>query len=341
MFARQAFRAAQQPFKSQYRRYATEPPSGGSNTILYAGVAAVLAGGGYYFYSQGDSPEKVAEKAKAIAGKVDGEAKKVGSSANSAFVGGDQGFISLKLDSIENVNHNTKKFRFALPEQDQVSGLHVASALLTKYQGPGIDKPVIRPYTPVSDENDKGYLDLLVKQYPNGPMSTHLHEMKPDQRLEFKGPIPKYPWTTNKHDHIALVAGGTGITPMYQLTRAIFNNPDDKTKVTLVFGNLTEEDILLKHEFEHLENTYPQRFRCFYTLDNPPASFSMAPKRVTKELLKTVLPDPKTENIKVFVCGPPGLYKAVSGAKNSPSDQGELQGYLKELGYTKDQVYKF
>lgn len=172
-------------------------------------------------------------------------------------------------------------------------------------------------------------------------MSTHLHDMEPNQRLDFKGPLPKYRWTENKHDHIALVAGGTGITPMYQLTRAIFNNPNDKTKVTLVFGNLSEEDILLKREFEHLENTYPQRFRAFYTLDNPPEHSPLAPKRITKELLKTVLPDPKSGNIKVFVCGPPGLYKAISGPKVSPSDQGELDGALKELGYSKDQVYKF
>jgi cytochrome-b5 reductase len=62
---------------------------------------------------------------------------------------------------------------------------------------------------------------------------------------------------------------------------------------------------------------------------------------ITKELLKTVLPEPKSENVKVFVCGPPGLYKAVSGPKVSPSDQGELDGYLKDLGYSKDQVFKF
>ncbi|CRK47807.1 hypothetical protein BN1723_020399, partial [Verticillium longisporum] len=88
-------------------------------------------------------------------------------------------------------------------------------------------------------------------------MSTHMHDMTPGQRLDFKGPLPKYAWTANKHEHIALVAGGTGITPMYQLARAIFNNPADKTKVTLVFGNVTEEDILLRKEFAELENTYP------------------------------------------------------------------------------------
>ena len=186
-----------------------------------------------------------------------------------------------------------------------------------------------------------GYLDLIVKKYPNGPMSTHLHDMEPNQRLSFKGPIPKYAWEENKHSHITLIAGGTGITPMYQLTRAIFSNPNEKTKVTLVFGNLTEEDILLKKELEELENTYPQRFRAFYVLDHPSESWTQGRGHVTKELLKQVMPESKEENIKVFVCGPPGMYKAVSGVKPSPQDQGELTGILKELGYSKEQVYKF
>jgi cytochrome-b5 reductase len=181
----------------------------------------------------------------------------------------------------------------------------------------------------------------MVKRYPNGPMSEHMHAMEPKQRLDFKGPIPKYAWAENKHQHIALISGGTGVTPMYQLCRAIFNNPNDKTKVTLVFGNIGEEDVLLKREFEDLENNYPQRFRAFYVLDNPPETWQGGRGYITKELLKTVLPEPKSENIKLFVCGPPGLYKAISGPKASPKDQGELSGILKELGYSKDQVYKF
>lgn len=173
-------------------------------------------------------------------------------------------------------------------------------------------------------------------------MSTHLHDMREGQTLEVKGPLPKYPWGENKHDHVAFIAGGTGIAPMYQLARGIFNNPNDKTKVTLVFGNVTEDDILLKREFEDLENTYPQRFRAFYVLNNPPKEWRGGKGMIDKELLKTVLPEPKSENIKIFVCGPPGMYKAISGVKKSPSDQGELDGsLLEQLGYSKEQVYKF
>jgi cytochrome-b5 reductase len=91
--------------------------------------------------------------------------------APKALTGGDQGFLDLKLSNVETVNHNTKRFRFELPEKDQVSGLDVAcesligllslpwscadeatAAIITKFKAPEAEKPVIRPYTPVSDE---------------------------------------------------------------------------------------------------------------------------------------------------------------------------------------------
>ncbi|KAK7742421.1 NADH-cytochrome b5 reductase [Diatrype stigma] len=335
MFARSALRAAQPLKRAALKRtYATEPPAkaGSSNNALLYGAGAVGAAGAAYWYFGASGAQKAEAKVKdAVAGPP-----------KKAFLGGDQGFISLALKDVEVINHNTKKFIFQLPEDDQVSGMQITSALLTKFKPADGEKPIIRPYTPTSEEDTKGLIELIVKKYPNGPMSTYLHDMVPGQRLDFKGPLPKYPWEANKHKHIALIAGGTGITPMYQLARAIFRNADDQTKVTLVFGNLTEEDILLKKEWEDLENTYPQRFRAFYTLDKPPKSWTGgAAGHITKDLLKTVLPEPKEDNIKIFVCGPPGLYKAISGNKVSPSDQGELTGYLKELGYSKDQVFKF
>ncbi|TKX25826.1 NADH-cytochrome b5 reductase-2 [Elsinoe australis] len=329
MFARSFQRTARQA-SSHIRRYATEAPKS-SNAALYGGVAAAASAGAYFYLQSGTPASQV----------VDAAAQKAGIEPKKIFEGGSQGFLPLKLDSIENLTHNTKKLRFTFEDDSAVSGVDVASALITKYKGPEMEKPVIRPYTPVSDEDARGYLDFIIKKYPDGPMSSHMHDMAPGQRLDIKGPIPKYRWETNKHDHIALIAGGTGITPMWQLCRAIFKNPEDKTKVTLVYGNVGEDDIILKKELAQLENEYPNRFRAFYVLDNPPKEWKGGRGYVTKELLKTIIPSPNETNLKVFVCGPPGLYKAISGTKKSPQDQGELDGYLKELGYSKDQVYKF
>lgn len=95
----------------------------------------------------------------------------------------------------------------------------------------------------------------------------------------------------------------------------------------------------MKQELAELENKYPLRLKVFYLLDKAPKDWVGGTGHVTEELLQAVLP--KQGNFKIFVCGPPGLYAAVSGGKKSPTDQGELTGILEKLGYDKDQVYKF
>jgi cytochrome-b5 reductase len=132
----------------------TPPPSGGSNTLLYVAGAAVAAGAGYYFFAT--------PAGKSVAQQAEQKVKAATGPAKPAFTGGDQGFVSLVLENVEIVNHNTKKLRFKLPEDDNVSGLHIASAILTKYKGPEDEKPTLRPYTPVSDEGKPDIKQLFV-----------------------------------------------------------------------------------------------------------------------------------------------------------------------------------
>lgn len=91
--------------------------------ILYAGVGAAGLTGAY-FYMRGASPtgNAASEDANKIAAATGAVAKK-------AFTGGEQGFISLVLDKSENLNYNTKKLTFKLPEADMESGLPVQCTL--------------------------------------------------------------------------------------------------------------------------------------------------------------------------------------------------------------------
>lgn len=133
------------PFKQQTRRYATETgSSGGSKSVFFVAGGAGLAAATYWYLSGTPASQIIESKVKEVKGMAGG--------AKPALTGGDQGFVSLKLSEVENVNSNTKRFRFELPEPDMISGMNVASALVTKYKGPNDEKPTIRPYTPVSDE---------------------------------------------------------------------------------------------------------------------------------------------------------------------------------------------
>ncbi|KAI0199766.1 oxidoreductase NAD-binding domain-containing protein [Astrocystis sublimbata] len=255
--------------------------------------------------------------------------------APKAF-GGGPAFLSLKLQSTEEVNHNTKKLRFALPTDEHVSGLPLTSALLTYSWPKGCMLPCVRPYTPVTRSDEAGILELMVKKYPDGKQSTHIHSLQPGDSLRFVTPLSGYKWTTNKHSDITLIAGGAGITPMYQLIQGILANPEEKTRITLVFGVNTDADVLLKKEFEGFERQFPGRFRAVYTVSNPTPNSPYPKGYVTKELLSKVLTaKPETENTKVFVCGPPAMENALVGSKKQPG------GILGELGFTKEQIHKF
>lgn len=185
-----------------------------------------------------------------------------------------------------------------------------------------------------------GYVEFLIKKYPSGKASTHLHSLQPGQSLSFFGPLKTYPWAPNKHSHIYLLAGGAGITPMYQLIQGALKDPDDKTKITLVFGVNTEEDLVLREELEGFRKRYPERFETVYTIsDGKTEGKGFEKGRITEELLKKVMKtDGSGKDVKVFVCGPPAMETALVGSNGW---FGGGKGILGELGYTKDQIFKF
>ena len=55
---------------------------------------------------------------------------------------------------------------------------------------------------------------------------------------------------------------------MLQIVQAILKDPTDKTRVSLLFANQTEDDILVREELEKMAETSDQ-FSLWYTLDQP------------------------------------------------------------------------
>ena len=66
---------------------------------------------------------------------------------------------------------------------------------------------------------------------------------------------------------IGMVAGGTGITPHYQLIRSICEDRTDTTEVSLVYANRTEDDILLRSELDAWAKAHPKNLKVHYMLE--------------------------------------------------------------------------
>ena len=111
--------------------------------------------------------------------------------------------------------------------------------------------------------------------------------LKIGQTMKVKGPKGAMVYIPNMVRHFGMIAGGTGITPMLQIIRAIIRGraSGDHTEVDLIFANVNPDDILLKEDLDNLAKEDP-RFRVYYVLNNPPEGWNGGIGFVTAEMIK-------------------------------------------------------
>lgn len=246
-----------------------------------------------------------------------------------------QAFHPLPLIEKEVVAPNVFRLVFELPTPDTVLGLPIGQHVSIKTTIDGAT--VQRSYTPVSNNSDKGVLELVIRAYPDGLLTgKYLAHLSLGDEVLFRGPKGAMRYRRGLCRKIGMLAGGTGITPMYQLIRAICEDEKDTTEVSLIYANRTEGDILLREQLETFARRYPKNLKLHYLLDQAPENWAFGTGYVTKELMGEKFPDPKEEGCKVMLCGPPGM---VNAAKKSLVDLGyEKPGSASKIT---DQVFCF
>jgi len=267
-------------------------------------------------------------------------------------------FKLLEKRDLTHTLHKTTLFRFELPKGHRLGlpvGNHI-SLRITKPDG----KMWSKPYTPVSSDRDLGFVDLVIKVYAAyengdkkfapGVMGSHMNELKVGDTMDIKGPMGEIVYNGNgrfaitrkdpekkkptyvqnvQARRVGMIAGGTGITPMLAIIREVMKHTDDPTHISLIFGNITVEDMFLREELEAIAKEFPTRFNLHFILDKPPAGWKGSGGFVTPELISRQLPPPsEVGDTLVLLCGPPGMIKAMTG-------------HLTGLRYRPEEVFAF
>ncbi|KAK1773873.1 hypothetical protein QBC45DRAFT_61955 [Copromyces sp. CBS 386.78] len=232
------------------------------------------------------------------------------------------------------VSPNVFHLVFALPRPTDVLGLPTGQHIALRALIDG--KNVSRSYTPVSNNSDLGRVELLIKVYDTGLMTKHLERMQIGDHIEMRGPKGAMQYVPNGYaKEIGMIAGGTGITPMYQLIRAICEDESDRTRISLLYANNTEADILLREELDGFVKAFPEKLSVQYVLAQPDEKWTGLKGFVTADMIREFLP-PAAESTKMLLCGPPPMVAAVS--KNLVSLGFTAPGTLSKAT---DQVFLF
>lgn len=225
------------------------------------------------------------------------------------------------------VSPDTKIFHFTLPAPTQTIGLPVGQHLMIRLRDPVTREAIIRAYTPLSEGAETGTLRVLIKIYRDtegrkgGVMTQGLDALPVGHAVDFKGPVGKFEYlgrgrcgVNGKERGVrrfVMVCGGSGVTPIFAVLRAVVRDAEDGTRCVVLDGNREEGDILLREELEGLERESAGRCRLVHTLSRPGEGWTGLKGRVDKGLLEREVGRPTGErDTMVLICGPEGMEEA-------------------------------
>jgi len=133
-------------------------------------------------------------------------------------------FVPCKLLERAQVSDTTSILRFSLPDVNEPLNLSTCACILakaavtTEEDGKKRMEDVIRPYTPISTNDQIGSFDLLIRHYENGKMTQHLKHIKEGDEVDFKHidfnvkiQAPAFA----QYKFIGMIVGGTGMFQSY------------------------------------------------------------------------------------------------------------------------------
>ena len=138
------------------------------------------------------------------------------------------------------------------------------------------------PYCLFTAPGDDRRFELLIRVFPEGPLSHYLASLPPGTELHFRGPsgrsmLPKEPET-----ELVLLATGVGISPYCSLLVHLLRT-GDRRRIRLYWGLRLEEDICLTDDLDRLAAVLPD-FRYAISLSQPPPGWSGLRGRLTESV---------------------------------------------------------
>jgi len=187
-------------------------------------------------------------------------------------------------------------------------------------------KEISRAYTPISSNDDLGKVDFMIKVYPQGAMSKYVDGLNIGDTLAMKGPRGRFEYKKGMKRAFGMLAGGTGITPMLQVAKAVLKDSTDPTEFSLIFANVSADDILLKSDIDEMTAKHPN-FKAYYVLNEAPEGWTGGVGFISEQMIRERLPAP-ADDVMVLICGPLPMVKAMTA-------------HCDAIGYPKEAVFKF
>ncbi|MEQ8336111.1 MAG: FAD-binding oxidoreductase, partial [Cyclobacteriaceae bacterium] len=168
-------------------------------------------------------------------------------------------------------------------------------------------REVVRQYsfssTALLNETPK----VTIKRVNGGLVSNHLIDtLNPGDSIVVSAPGGRFTTSFGEHRHVLLLAGGSGITPLFSLLKSILV-AEPKSQVTLLYASKTYESIIFREELDALHQKY-DKFHLKYFLSSQNevvyTSSDLFYRRVREADFQDYLDEFDVYSPEIFLCGP-------------------------------------
>lgn len=128
-----------------------------------------------------------------------------------------------------------------------------------------------RAYSITSSSRHPGRVRITAKRVAGGRVSTYLNERaRLGDELHVLGPSGSFTIHPDAQGarHVVLLGGGSGITPLLAIARAIVTE-EPASQVSLIYGNRSETQIIFAGELAQLEVEHAGRLQVRHVLSDP------------------------------------------------------------------------
>lgn len=218
----------------------------------------------------------------------------------------------LKVQSVTNNTPDTITIHFEIPthlksEYDYEPGQYLT--LEVEING----KKERRAYSMCTSPLTDVFPGVTVKRLEGGLVSNHLNDhIKAGDTINVLPPFGTFKADLNPSQakHYLLVGAGSGITPLMSILKSVLN-VEPNSKVSLLYGNRTEDSIIFYNELNELRNQSEGRLNIIYTLSQAKGLWFGETGRIDADKVKGFLQSYAIDDLgkEYFICGPGDLIK--------------------------------
>lgn len=173
-----------------------------------------------------------------------------------------------------------------------------------------------RSYSICSSPFEKDELRVAIKKVKGGKVSTLINDtLKVGDVVDVMIPMGGFHSdldAAHKKTYV-LFAGGSGITPMMSIMKAVLK-AEPQSNIILLYGNNDEASIIFRKQIDELAASSQSRLNAFYILNDAPAGYSsLLVGMMTKDKNLKLIKEYTNEDAdnEYFICGPTPMMDGV------------------------------